>query len=89
MMGIQTSAYKRTIDDRDGWTNEVTVELEHVRTDAELIVMVGNPGNDKRAHMDLAHALELREALDEAIMLLQKQAADDAELAALLERVMR
>lgn len=65
-MGLLTSAYKREIDDRDGWTNPIVIELHRVY--AEIGVHVGGTFGST-AHLDLDHARQLREALDEAIML--------------------
>ena len=67
-MGIQTSAYKREIDDRDGYTNPVTVEIERMYEDEPIRLHVGYTFGET-AHLDLDHARQLREALDEAIML--------------------
>lgn len=67
-MSNLTSAYKREIDGRDGWTNPIEVSIHRVYEAEEIRLHVGDhPGST--AHLDLDHARQLREALDEAIML--------------------
>lgn len=68
-MSIGTSAYKREIDDRDGWTHPVEIELDRAYAGKEIRMHVGPVPGGGTVYLDLAHARELREALDEAIML--------------------
>jgi hypothetical protein len=72
-----TSAYKREIDDQDGYTNPVTVDLHRVYAAEPIRIHVGYTFGET-AHLDLAHARQLREALDEAIML--AELAEDGDL---------
>jgi hypothetical protein len=67
-MSLTTSAYRREIDDRDGWTNPVEVELDRAYAGHEIRLHVGHTFGET-AFLDLDHARQLREALDEAIML--------------------
>lgn len=60
-------AYRATIDDNDGMTNETEVALQYA--DSEYMsVTIGYMG--KTAHLDVAHAIALRDAIDEALMLM-------------------
>jgi hypothetical protein len=65
---IQISAYKREIDDRDGWTNPVEIKLDRVWAGEPIRMQVGGTFGGT-AYLDLDHARQLREALGEAIML--------------------
>lgn len=61
-------AYKRVIDDNNGQTMETTVSLQY--TDSEYMVL--EVGFMKGiAHLDIAHAIAVRDAIDEALMLMQ------------------
>jgi hypothetical protein len=84
-MTIFTSAYKREIDDNDGWTNPVEVGLHRVYEGEPIRVQVGGTFGST-AHLDLDHARELREALDEAITLAE-MAGDITPMQALRGRL--
>ena len=85
IMTMFTSAYKREIDDSDGWTNPVQVELRRVYEGEPIRLHVGHTFGET-AHLDLGHARELREALDEAITLAEA-AGDVTPMQALAARL--
>jgi hypothetical protein len=71
-MSIMTGAYRREIDDNDGYTRTVTVTVGKVRATSDITVGVGwGPGSMTTASLSLDRARQLREALSEAIMLLE------------------
>lgn len=67
-MSLFTSAYKREIDDNHGWTNPVEIEVHRAYDGEPIRLQVGGTWGGT-AHLDLPHARQVREALDEAIML--------------------
>lgn len=62
------SAYRRIIDGCNGLSNPVEVELHRAYVNEPIRVAISY-GNDGTTHLDLDRARQLREALDEAIML--------------------
>lgn len=70
---VFTSAYRREIDDRGGWTSPVQVSVHRLwdGDPDEIQLRVGGGRLGESVSLDLAHARQLREALDEAIMLVE------------------
>lgn len=77
---IFTSAYRREIDDNNGWTSPVEVSVRRLwQGDPDDIQLhIGGHPCGKSASLDLAHARQLREALDEAIMLLEAASGEES-----------
>lgn len=61
-------AYRYEVDDNDGQTNPVEVALQY--TDSEYMTVKVGDMFGKTAHLDIAHAIQLRDAIDEALMLM-------------------
>lgn len=61
-------AYRQEIDDNGGQTNVTEVALQY--TDSEYMTVKIGDTFGKTAHLDVAHAIALRDAIDEALMLM-------------------